>query len=80
MKKWMIRTVGAGLLSLGFLAAGAGAAQADTGDWVSAGNSGILNGNQIAIPIQIPINIVGNGIGILGIGTGSGVGWAIANM
>jgi hypothetical protein len=33
----------------------------NTGD-----NSGILNGNQLAVPISVPINICGNSLGILG--------------
>ncbi|CAM3443179.1 chaplin family protein [Stackebrandtia soli] len=50
------------------------------GDMVSAGNNGILNGNQLQLPIQIPIDISGNAIGILGVaGAGSGGGSA-ANL
>jgi len=33
----------------------------NTGD-----NNGILNGNQVAVPISVPINICGNSLGILG--------------
>lgn len=37
---------------------------------ISADNDGFLNGNQVFIPIQAPINVCGNGIGILGVGVG----------
>jgi hypothetical protein len=48
---------------------------ADDGDdansgQISQGNQGILNGTQVAIPIQIPVNVCGNGIGIIGVGVG----------
>lgn len=39
---------------------------------VSGDNDGILNGTQIAVPIQIPVNVCGTGIGVLGIGVGQG--------
>ncbi|MGW6913810.1 chaplin family protein [Kitasatospora sp. NPDC054939] len=35
---------------------------------VVAGSPGVLSGNQIQIPIHIPINICGNSVNILGIG------------
>ncbi len=37
---------------------------------VSDDNDGILNGTQIAIPIQVPINVCGVGVGVLGVGAG----------
>jgi hypothetical protein len=37
---------------------------------VSGDNDGILNGNQIYVPVQVPINICGNGVGVLGVGAG----------
>ncbi|MEU1425222.1 MULTISPECIES: chaplin family protein [unclassified Kitasatospora] len=33
---------------------------------VVTGSPGVLSGNQIQIPISIPINICGNGVSILG--------------
>lgn len=36
----------------------------------TSGNQSILGGNQIKIPIQIPITVSHNGIGILGTGIG----------
>jgi hypothetical protein len=37
---------------------------------VSDDNDGILNGTQIAIPIQVPVNVCGIGVGVLGVGAG----------
>ncbi|MEV4621672.1 chaplin family protein [Asanoa sp. NPDC049573] len=36
--------------------------------WITSGNYGLLNGNQVYAPIQVPINICGNAIAILGAG------------
>jgi hypothetical protein len=36
----------------------------------SGDNDGILNGNQIYVPIQVPINVCGNGVGVVGVGVG----------
>ncbi|MCP2326236.1 hypothetical protein HDA40_004743 [Hamadaea flava] len=41
---------------------------------VSTGNIGVLNGTQVYAPIQIPVNISGNAIGVLGSATASSVG------
>ena len=37
------------------------------GGQVSSGNFGLLNGNQAYIPIDIPINVCGNSIALLGL-------------
>ena len=37
---------------------------------VSAGNQGILNGTQVSAPIQVPVNLCGNGVGVIGVGIG----------
>jgi hypothetical protein len=34
---------------------------------ISAGNRGLLNGTQVLAPVQVPINICGNAISVLGI-------------
>jgi hypothetical protein len=39
-------------------------------DMVSAGNAGIANGTQVHAPIQVPVNVAGNGVGVLGVGVG----------
>ena len=39
---------------------------------VSGDNDGILNGTQVALPIQVPVNVCGTGVGaLLGLGAGS---------
>ena len=84
MKKLTQRTVAVGLLSAGLVLAGGGTAFADRpakgggGDLTSIGNAGILNGNQIYMPIQIPINVCGNAIGFLGNAQASCEGGAYA--
>ncbi|MBV1853260.1 chaplin [Catellatospora tritici] len=35
-------------------------------NWNSQGNSGILSGNQVFVPVQAPINACGVGVGVLG--------------
>lgn len=48
--------------------AGAGTASADaTANGIAAGSPGVLSGNQIQIPIHIPINICGNSIDVVGL-------------
>jgi hypothetical protein len=42
---------------------------ADTVD--GGGQGSILGGNQIVVPVNVPVNACGNGIGVLGIGGGS---------
>jgi hypothetical protein len=86
MKTWVRRTARVGILSAGFLllagtaataanatpavhSASAEADGANSGQ-VSRGNQGLVNGTQVAIPIQVPVNVCGNGIGIVGVGVG----------
>ncbi|GAA4914162.1 small secreted domain DUF320 [Stackebrandtia albiflava] len=49
-------------------------------DMVSAGNHGIGNGNQVNAPIQVPINICGNAIAVLGVAGAGCDGGASADM
>jgi small secreted domain DUF320 len=47
---------------------GAGVANAGTGtEAVAVGSPGVLSGNNIQIPIHIPINLCGNTIDIIGV-------------
>ncbi|WP_031078638.1 chaplin [Streptomyces sp. NRRL WC-3742] len=47
--------------------AGAGTAAADaTANGIAFGSPGVLSGNQIQIPIHIPINICGNTVNVIG--------------
>src|SRR6185312_2125294 len=46
---------------------GAGAwANANGGNWTSGYNAGVLNGNQTSTTVQVPINVCGNAVAILG--------------
>ncbi|WP_186315605.1 chaplin family protein [Catellatospora sichuanensis] len=47
---------------------------------ISAGNHGILNGTQVYAPIQIPINVSGIAVGVLGDAAAWSVGGASANQ
>jgi hypothetical protein len=64
MKTWVRRSLNAGALTAGALLATGAAAQASP--MVSTDNTGALNGTQALIPIQAPINLCGNAIGVAG--------------
>jgi len=82
MRTWAQWTARAAMLSVSFVAAGtgtAGLAFAGTtsggaavmagsagGGWHTSGNHSILGGNQIKIPIEIPVNVCGNALALLG--------------
>jgi hypothetical protein len=61
MKTWVRKSLKVGVLSAGIILFAGGAAQADTSD-----NDGALTGNQILADIDVPINVCGNAIGVLG--------------
>jgi hypothetical protein len=73
MKTWVRKTLSVGVLAAGALLFAPGAAHADSHQ-VTGANNGILNGTQIAVPVQVPINVVGNSLGILGVADSRGVG------
>jgi hypothetical protein len=86
MKTWVRRTARVGILSAGFLllagtaataanatpAVHSASAEADSANsgQISDDNQGLVTGTQVAIPIQVPLNVCGNGIGIIGVGVG----------
>ncbi|MGW8379612.1 chaplin [Streptomyces sp. ODS28] len=48
--------------------AGAGAAVADSGASGSAtGSPGVVSGNNIQVPVHVPVNLCGNSIDIIGL-------------
>ena len=49
-----------------------------TGNIVGNGNIPILSGNNVQIPVQIPVDICGNAVGLLGFANASCVGGAAA--
>lgn len=59
------RSVQIAALTAMFSASGAGIALAGTGPHTS-GNQSILGGNQISLPISVPVNVCGNAIALLG--------------
>jgi ChpA-C len=59
------RSVQIAALTAMFSASGAGIALAGTGPHTS-GNQSILGGNQISLPISIPVNLCGNAVALLG--------------
>jgi hypothetical protein len=64
--KWTARTV---LVTTGLAAAGGGltgVALAGTGG-TNTGNASVLSGNQVNVPVSIPIDVCGNAAAILGI-------------
>ncbi|WP_316523400.1 chaplin [Kitasatospora brasiliensis] len=62
LKKAAAMTLAASGLVLG--AAGGAAASAGA-EGVAAGSPGVLSGNQIQVPIHLPINICGNTVDII---------------
>jgi hypothetical protein len=51
----------------GMMLAGAGAASADSNAYGEVSNSpGVLSGNLIQIPVDIPVNVCGNSVNVIG--------------
>jgi hypothetical protein len=57
---------------------GSGAGSCDGGDMITGFNSGVLSGNQFSNTIQIPVDLSGNAISLLGFASASSVGGASA--
>ncbi|AGZ38326.1 chaplin family protein [Actinoplanes friuliensis] len=76
MKTWVRKTLSVGVLAAGALLFAPGAAQADVSQ-DSSQNVGILNGTQVFAPIAVPLNVVGNSIGVAGEANsaGQGINW-----
>jgi hypothetical protein len=73
----MRKTLKVGMLSAGIVLIGSAPAMA-TENWSSTGNTGLLNGNQVYVPAQVPVNVCGLAIGILGDATAGCEGGAKA--
>src|SRR3954453_3546588 len=65
MKTWVRKTLSVGVLAAGALLFAPGAAHADVRQ-TNGDNNGILNGTQLVTGVQVPVNVVGNSLGILG--------------
>ncbi|MFJ6775823.1 chaplin [Kitasatospora sp. NPDC091257] len=62
------KTAAVGAAVVGIVAAGAGSAMASSGaQGVAAGSPGVVSGNQIQIPVHVPVNVCGNTIDIIGL-------------
>ncbi|GAA4940038.1 chaplin family protein [Actinoplanes utahensis] len=73
-KTWVRKTLSAGVLAAGaLLLAPAAVAQADIGQ-ANAANAGFLNGTQIAMPVTVPVNLVGNSAAVAGVSRSIGAG------
>src|SRR4051812_6505487 len=75
MKTWVRKSLNVGVLSAGVLLVSGGAAHAD---WTTGYNAGLLNGNQFDITLQVPVNVCGNSIAVLGFADASCGGGAAA--
>lgn len=73
MKTWVRRSLNVGVLGAGFLLVSGTAAQADQ---VSGPNAGIASGNQLSSVLQLPIDISGNAVSVLGFADAASVGGA----
>ncbi|GAA2231333.1 MULTISPECIES: chaplin [Kitasatospora] len=57
-----------GAAVVGMVAAGAGTAMASAGAEGAATNSpGVASGNNVQVPVHIPLNVCGNSIDVVGI-------------
>jgi len=62
------KVVAAAVVTGGLVAAGAGVAVADSGaQGAAVGSPGVLSGNVIQVPVNVPINLCGNTINIVGL-------------
>src|SRR4051794_11575237 len=73
MKTWVRKTLSVGVLAAGALLFAPGAAHADVSQ-DSSDNNGVLNGTQLFAPVSIPVNLVGNAIGVAGEANAVGAG------
>ncbi|MFI2607194.1 chaplin [Kitasatospora sp. NPDC018619] len=62
------KTAAVGAAVVGIVATGAGSAMASAGaQGVAAGSPGVVSGNQIQVPVHVPVNVCGNTIDIIGL-------------
>ncbi|MEV0267550.1 chaplin family protein [Hamadaea sp. NPDC050747] len=79
MKTWVRRSLNAGALTAGALLATGTAAHADA-TLVSSDNVGILNGTQVLLPVQAPIDVCGNAVAVGGVAGAGCVGGSAAML
>ncbi|MCX4849033.1 chaplin ChpH [Streptomyces sp. NBC_00893] len=62
------KVVAAAAVTGGLVLAGAGMAVADTGaQGAAVGSPGVISGNNIQVPIHVPVNVCGNTISVIGL-------------
>lgn len=60
--------VAAGVFATGAVLGGAGSALADSGAQGAATHSpGVISGNQLQIPVHVPVNLCGNTVDVIGV-------------
>ncbi|MFJ3201118.1 chaplin family protein [Streptomyces sp. NPDC086989] len=58
------------MIAGGLLAAGAGISSAHGGasaEGQAAGSPGVASGNQVQVPVDVPVNVVGNTVTVIGL-------------
>ncbi|MFI7596398.1 chaplin family protein [Actinoplanes sp. NPDC049681] len=76
MKTWVRKTLSVGVLAAGALLFAPGMAHADVSQ-SSTDNVGVANGTQVLTKVAVPLNVVGNSIGVAGESNaaGQGINW-----
>lgn len=66
MRKWVRTSAKTALLTAGFVALGSGIAMADSENETS-GDGSVLSGNQAVVEGNVPVNVSGNAVAVLGL-------------
>ncbi|MFJ7198440.1 MULTISPECIES: chaplin [unclassified Streptomyces] len=62
------KIVAAAAVTSGLVLAGAGMAVADSGaQGAAVGSPGVISGNNIQVPVHIPLNVCGNTVSVIGL-------------
>ncbi|MBC3983485.1 chaplin [Streptomyces sp. AC563] len=62
------KVVAAAAATGGLLLAGAGVAAADSGaQGAAVGSPGVLSGNNVQVPVHVPVNVCGNTVNVIGL-------------
>src|SRR5437868_1899871 len=76
MRTWAKGTSRVAVLTASFVALGATAIPTSAFADITNGDGGILSGNQANLPVSAPVNVSGNGVGVLGNALGASKGGA----
>lgn len=62
------KVVAAAAATGGLVLAGAGIAAADSGaQGAAVGSPGVISGNQVQVPVHVPVNACGNSVNVIGL-------------